>query len=101
MSQRRAVQNMDIDLKIANKVKGSNNNNSINTLTNYFLPSTNMEVDKRKSIELIQKYTLHSIISLMALSASKADFHCSSSLLASPIKHHQDMQHMQYKTVQG
>ena len=47
--------NMDEDLKIANNVNGSNNNTNINTLTNYFLSSPNMEVDKRKSIELTQK----------------------------------------------
>ena len=46
---------MDEDLKITNNVNGSNNNTSINTLINYFLSSPNMEVDKRKSIELMQK----------------------------------------------
>ena len=44
--------NMDEDLKIASNAKGSNNSTSINTLTNYFLSSPNMEIDKRKSIEL-------------------------------------------------
>ena len=38
--------NMDEDLKITNNINGSNNNISINTLTNYFLSSPNMEVDK-------------------------------------------------------
>ena len=57
--------NMDEDLKIANNVNGSNNNTSINTLTNYFLSSPNMEVDKWKSIELIQKYTMCVIMSLI------------------------------------
>ena len=47
--------NMDEDLKINSNIKGSNNNTSINTLTNYFLSSPNMEVDKKKSIELMQK----------------------------------------------
>ena len=47
--------NMDEDLKVADNVNGSSINNSINTLTNYFLSSPNIEVDKRKSIELMQK----------------------------------------------
>ena len=47
--------NTDEDLKIANNFNRPNNNNSINKLTNYFLPSPNVEVDKRKSIELTQK----------------------------------------------
>ena len=84
--------NTDEDLKIINNVNGSNNNNnSLNTLTNYSLSSPNMEVDKKKSIELTQKYTMYLIISLMALGALKAHFCCSSSLIASPIKCHQDM----------
>ena len=47
--------NMDEDLKVANNVNESKNNTSINTLTNYFLSSPNIEIDKRKSIELTQK----------------------------------------------
>ena len=47
--------NADEDLKITNNVNGSNSNTSINTLTNYFLLSPKMEVDKRKSIELAHK----------------------------------------------
>ena len=47
--------NMDEDLKITSNAKGSNNSTSINTLTNYFLSSLNMEIDKRKSIELTTK----------------------------------------------
>ena len=47
--------NTDEDLKIANNDNGPSNNTSINTLTNYFLSSSNIEVDKRKSIELMQK----------------------------------------------
>ena len=47
--------NMDEDLKIASNINESNSNSSINTLNNYFLLSPNMEVDKRKSIELTQK----------------------------------------------
>ena len=43
--------NMDEDLKGANNVNGSSNDTSINILTNYFLSSPNMEVDKKKSIE--------------------------------------------------
>ena len=51
--------NTDEDLKIANNVNRSNNNNSINTLTNYFLSSPIIDIDKRKSIELAQK--IHNI----------------------------------------
>ena len=47
--------NMDEDLRITNSVNMSNSNTSINTINNYFLSSPNMEVDKRKSIELMQK----------------------------------------------
>ena len=43
---------MDEDLKITSNAKRSNSKTSINTLTNYFLSSPNMEIDKRKSIEL-------------------------------------------------
>ena len=47
--------NIDEDLKIANNVNGANDNNSINNLTNHFLSSPNVEVDKKKSIELTHK----------------------------------------------
>ena len=50
---------MDEDFKITNNVNRSSNNTSINILTNYFLSSPNMEVDKRKSIGLMQK--IHSV----------------------------------------
>ena len=60
-------------------------------LTNYFPSSPNIEVDKRKSIELTQKYTMFLIMFLMALGALKAHFHCSSSMIANPIKCHQDI----------
>ena len=46
-----------------NNVNGSSNNTSINTLTNYFLSSPNIEVDKRKSIELTQK--IHNMIDIV------------------------------------
>ena len=46
--------NTDEDLKNANNINGSKNNTNTNTLTNYFLSSPNIEVDKRKSIELTQ-----------------------------------------------
>ena len=52
---RQSYTNMDEDLKITNTGSRSNNNTSINTLTNYFLSLPNMEIDKRKSIELTQK----------------------------------------------
>ena len=47
--------NKDDNLKITNNDNGSSSNTSINILTNYFLSSPNIEVDKRKSIELMQK----------------------------------------------
>ena len=49
---KKSCTNMYEGLKVANNVSGSSNNTSINTLTNYFLSSPNIEVDKRKSIEL-------------------------------------------------
>ena len=49
---------MDEDLKIADNANRYSNNTNTNTLTNYFLSSPNMEVNKRKSIELMQKYTI-------------------------------------------
>ena len=42
--------NTDEDLKNANNVNGSEGNTNTNILTNYFLSSPNIEVDKRKSI---------------------------------------------------
>ena len=83
--------NTDEDLKNTNNINGSNNNTNTNTLTNYFLSSPNIEVDRRKSIELIQK--IHNVFDnvLMAFGALKAHFSCSSSLIASPIKYYQDM----------
>ena len=47
--------NTDEDLKNANNINGSDNNANTNILINYFLSSRNIEVDKRKSIELTQK----------------------------------------------
>ena len=45
--------NIDKDFKIATNVNRSGSNTRINTLTNYFLSSPNIEVDKRKSTELM------------------------------------------------
>ena len=42
--------NMGGDLKITDNVNRSSNNTSTNTLTNYFLSSPNMEVDKGKAL---------------------------------------------------
>ena len=80
--------NTDRDLQNANNVKKSNNNTNTNTLKNYFLSSPNIEVERRrKSIELTQE--IHNVFDnvLMALGALKAHFHCSSSLIVSPIKY--------------
>ena len=46
--------NMDKNLKVTNNVNGSSSKTCINALTNYFLSSPNIEVDIRKSIELMQ-----------------------------------------------
>ena len=68
--------NTQEDLKDTN-INRSNNNTNLNTLINHFLSSPNIEVDRRKSIELIQIYTMCLIMFLMALGALKAHFHCS------------------------
>ena len=47
--------NTDEDAKKAKNVNRSNSNTNPNTLIHYFLSSPNIEVDKRRSIELIQK----------------------------------------------
>ena len=47
--------NIDADSKVHNKVNGHSNNTNPNTITNYFLSSPNVEADKKKSIELMQK----------------------------------------------
>ena len=47
--------NMDANSKVNNKVNGHSDNINPNTITKYFLSSPNVEADKRKSIELMQK----------------------------------------------
>ena len=79
--------NMDELLKITSNTNRSNNSTSINTLTNNFLSSPNMEIEKGKSIELMRN-TQCLIMSLRALGGLKVHFHCSSSLIASPIMCH-------------
>ena len=83
--------NTDNSVKNTNNDNGSASNTNTNTLTNYFLSSPNIEIDKRKSVELTQKYTMCLILFLMTMGALKAHFHYSSNLIASPFKHHQDM----------
>ena len=83
--------NTDEDLKNTNKVSGLDSNTNTNTLTNYNLSSPNIEIDKRKSTELTQKYTMYLTMFLMALGALKAHFCYSSSLIASAIKCHEDV----------
>ena len=51
--------NMDKDVKVTNNTNRDSSNTNINKLTNYFLCSPNVEVDKRNSIELTQK--IHNI----------------------------------------
>ena len=89
--------NMDTDSKIKQSVNGQNYNNNVNTLTNYFLSSPNVEADKRKSIELPQKYAMQLEMCLMELGASKAHFLCGSSPIANCIKCHQGVWHMHYR----
>ena len=44
--------NTDEDLKNATNINGLDSNTNTNTLTDYFLSSPNIEIDKRKSAEL-------------------------------------------------
>ena len=44
--------NTDEGLKNTNNVNGLDSNTNTNTITNYFLLSPNIEIDKRKSTEL-------------------------------------------------
>ena len=52
---KKSCTNMNEDLKVANNANRSSSNTNINTLTNYFLSYPNIEVGKRKSIELTQR----------------------------------------------
>ena len=45
---KKSCTNTDEDLKNTNNVSRLDNNTNTNTLTNYFLSSTNIEIDKRK-----------------------------------------------------
>ena len=45
--------NMKADSKVDNNINGHNANTNVNSLTNYFFSSPNVEVDKRKSIKLM------------------------------------------------
>ena len=47
--------NMDADSKVNNIVNGHNINSNVNNLTNYLFCSPDVEADKRKSIELMQR----------------------------------------------
>ena len=51
----RSCTNTDKDLKNTNNVNRSDSNTNTNTLTNYFLTSPNIEIDKKKSTKLTQK----------------------------------------------
>ena len=77
--------NMEAVLEVDNSANGPSSNTSKNKQIISCLPP-NIEVDKRKSIELTQYITKYLKMCLMALGASKAHFPCSSSLIASPIK---------------
>ena len=47
--------NMKADSKVNKNINGHIANTNVNSLTNYFLSSPNVEADKRKSIELMQR----------------------------------------------
>ena len=47
--------NMDADSRVNNNVNSHNDNTNVKTITNYFLSSTNVEADKRKSTKLMQR----------------------------------------------
>ena len=82
--------NTDENLKNTNNVNGLDSNTNANTLTNY-ISCHLIGIDKRKITELTQKHTMCLMIFLMALGALNAHFCYSPSLIASPIKHHQDV----------
>ena len=46
---------MDADSKIKHSTNGQNDKDNVNKVTNYFLSSPNVEAEKRKSIEMMQK----------------------------------------------
>ena len=82
---------MDENLKTANNVKGSNNNTNINKLTNHFLSSQNMEVDKRKSTELMQQ--IHNVFDNVfnGIGCFKGTFSLQLKADTSPTKCHGDV----------
>ena len=47
--------NTDADSKMKHSINGHSDNNNVNTITNYFPSSPNVELDKRKSSELMHK----------------------------------------------
>ena len=63
--------NTDGFFKNTNNNSGSADNTNAKTLTNYFLSCPNVEIDRRKSTELTQKYTMYMIMNIMALGALK------------------------------
>ena len=44
--------NMKVDSKVNNNLNSHNTSTNVNSLTNYFFSSPNVEADKRKSIKL-------------------------------------------------
>ena len=73
------------DLKVASNANGSSSNTSINTLNNYFLPSPNIEVDKRKNIDLTQRiHNMFDNVFKWHWVLPKVHFLCSSSLYSKP-----------------
>ena len=83
--------NTDTYLKTKQGANGQNNQNNANKSINYFFLSPNVDADKRKSSEMMQKInnTLGDV--LMALGASNAHSHCSLSQIANHTKCHPGM----------
>ena len=53
--EEKSCTNMKADSKVNNNINGHHANTNVNSLTNYFFSSPNVEAEKRKSIELMQR----------------------------------------------
>ena len=78
--------NMDTDSKPKQGTNGQNNQNNANKSINYFYSSSNVDADKRKSSEMMQK--VHNTFgdALMAMGALKAHSLCSLSQIENNTK---------------
>ena len=82
----RCYTNTDADMKTKQEANGQNDQNNANKSINYFFSSSNVDADKRKNSEMMQKYTTNLGIFLMALGALKAHSPCSLSQIANHTK---------------